>query len=143
MRIRRRRPAEEESLPLTPLIDVVFLLLIFFLTATSFHKKELDIKVTPPKASEGRAEAQSEETFRINIRSEEDRGLIIARGRTVDADELTDMLAEAAATNPRQSVIIRADRHAYSKRLVHVLNACRKARIRDDLVFIATQPEQR
>ena len=57
MRIQRRKE-EDEGLPLTPLIDVVFLLLIFFLTATSFHKKERDIKVDPPKATEGKAHAR-------------------------------------------------------------------------------------
>ena len=128
MRI-HRRTEEDEGLPLTPLIDVVFLLLIFFLTATSFHKKERDIQVDPPKASEGQARARREREITVNIRSEADGGFLVVDGRILSVEQLTERLVEAAQANPKQAVIIRGDKHAYHRRVVDVLNACKKAKI--------------
>jgi biopolymer transport protein ExbD len=139
MHIQRRRE-EDEGLPLTPLIDVVFLLLIFFLTATSFHKKERDIKVNPPKASEAKAETRRRREIVINVRSEADGGFIIVDGRMKSIQKLTDLLAKAAQDNPDQLVIIRGDKHAYHQRVVDVLNACRKAKITN--YYIAATPSE-
>jgi len=135
MRIQRRRE-EDEGLPLTPLIDVVFLLLIFFLTATSFHRKERDIKVTPPKATEAKARTERQREITINIRNEDDGGFIIVDGRTQSLQELVEFLAQAAKANAEQMVVIRGDKHAYHQRIVDVLNACKKANI--TRYFIAT-----
>ena len=112
VRIHRQREASEE-LPLTPLIDVVFLLLIFFLTATSFYKKEKDIKVDPPRATEGKAVAHKHREITVNIRNEEDGGFFVVDGRITPLPRLARMLAEAARANPRQTVILRGDKHAY------------------------------
>jgi biopolymer transport protein ExbD len=128
MRI-RRRPEEDEGLPLTPLIDVVFLLLIFFLTATSFYKKEKDIKVDPPRATEGKATARREREITVNVRNEDDGGFYVVDGRILSLPRLTDKLVEAARENPRQVVIIRGDKRAHHQKIVNVLNACKKAKI--------------
>ena len=135
MRIHRRRE-EDEGLPMTPLIDVVFLLLIFFLLSTSFYKKEKDIKVDPPRATEGKAVAHADREITVNIRGEQDGGLFVVDGRIVSLPALTDMLAAAARDNPRQTVIIRGDRRAYHQKVVDVLNACKKANVKH--YFIAT-----
>ena len=135
MRIQRRRE-EDEGLPLTPLIDVVFLLLIFFLTATSFHRKERDIKVTPPKATEAKARTERQREITINIRNEDDGGFIIVDGHTQSLQELVEFLTQAAKANSEQMVVIRGDKHAYHQRIVDVLNACKKANI--TRYFIAT-----
>ena len=139
MRIRRARE-ESEELPLTPLIDVVFLLLIFFLTATSFYKKEKDIKVDPPRATEGKAVAHKSREITVNIRNEDDGGFFVVDGRIITLQRLTERLADAAEANPRQTVIIRGDRRAYHQKVVDVLNACKKADITN--YFIATTFEQ-
>jgi len=139
MRIHRRHE-EDEGLPLTPLIDVVFLLLIFFLTATSFYKKEKDIKVDPPRATEGRAMPQQSSEITVNIRNEADGGFFVVDGRILALPSLTDLLTKAAANNPKQVVIIRGDKHAYHQKIVDVLNACKKAAI--SRYFIATSFEQ-
>ena len=139
MRIHRRRD-EDEGLPLTPLIDVVFLLLIFFLLSTSFYKKEKDIKVDPPRATEGKATARADREITVNIRGERDGGVFVVNGRIVALPALTRMLTDAARDNPRQTVIIRGDKQAYHQRVVDVLNACKKANITN--YFIATTFDQ-
>jgi biopolymer transport protein ExbD len=139
MRIRRRRE-ESEELPLTPLIDVVFLLLIFFLTATSFYKKEKDIKVDPPTATEAKATAHKHAEITVNIRGETDHCLISVDGNITDIPQLTRRLVQAARQNPRQVVIIRGDKRTYHQRVVDVLNACKKAKIAN--CYIATTVEE-
>ena len=139
MRIHRQRE-ESEELPLTPLIDVVFLLLIFFLTATSFYKKEKDIKVDPPRATEGKAVAHKHREITVNIRNENDGGFLVVDGRITSLPSLTDLLADAARDNPRQTVIIRGDKRAYHQKIVDVLNACKQANITN--YFIATTFEK-
>ena len=139
MQIRRQRE-ESEELPLTPLIDVVFLLLIFFLTATSFYKKEKDIKVDPPRATEGKAVAHKDREITVNIRNERQGGVLVVDDRIITLPRLTEMLSEAARRNPKQTVIIRGDKRAYHQRIVDVLNACKKADITN--YFIATTFDQ-
>ena len=139
MQIRRQRE-ESEELPLTPLIDVVFLLLIFFLTATSFYKKEKDIKVDPPRATEGKAVAHKDREITVNIRNEDDGGFFVVDGRIIALPRLTEMLSDAARDNPSLTVIIRGDKRAYHQKLVDVLNACKKADIKN--YFIATTFDQ-
>jgi biopolymer transport protein ExbD len=129
MHIHRQPAAEDEGIPMTPLIDCVFLLLIFFLTATSFHRKERDIKVNPPQASEAKAETPREREITVNVRSEEDGGFLVVSGRILSLDELTRMLTDAARANPHVVVNIRGDKRSYHQRVVDVLNACKKAHV--------------
>ena len=139
MRI-HRRPEESEELPLTPLIDVVFLLLIFFLTATTFYKKEKDIKVDPPRATEGKAQPRQQREITVNIRSEADGGFFVVDGRILSLPRLSELLVKEAGSDPDQVVIIRGDKHAWHQKIVDVLNACKKANVKH--YFIATTFDQ-
>ncbi len=121
---------------MTPLIDVVFQLLLFFLTATSFHKIEKDIKVEPPKASEGKATPQAAREITVNIRSETDGGFLVINEKILSIQQVTDRLVQGIKDNPNLVVIIRGDKHAYHQRVVDVLNACKKANVKH--YFIAT-----
>jgi len=124
---------------MTPLIDVVFQLLLFFLTATSFYKVEKDIKVDPPKASEGKATPQAAREITVNVRSEADGGFFVVNARIVSLQQLEDLLAQGVKANPNLVVIIRGDKHAYHQRIVDVLNACKKTNVKT--YFIATSFE--
>ncbi|HUT33405.1 MAG TPA: biopolymer transporter ExbD [Planctomycetota bacterium] len=135
MRIHRRRE-EDEGLPMTPLIDVVFQLLLFFLTATSFHRIEKDIKVDPPKASEGRSTQHPEREITVNVRSEADGGFLVINEKILTLEQVTRRLFQGVKDNPNLVVIIRGDKHAYHQRVVDVLNACKKANVKH--YFIAT-----
>ena len=139
MRI-QRRTQETEGLPLTPLIDVVFLLLIFFLTATSFYKKEKDIKVEPPRATEGKAVARAQQEITVNVRNEEDGGFFVVNNRILPLQKLEKLITDTVRENPELVVIIRGDKHAYHQKIVDVLNACKKANVKH--YFIATTYEQ-
>jgi biopolymer transport protein ExbD len=120
---------------LTPMIDMVFLLLIFFLVATRFEEEERSLEVQLPQASEAMPlTARPKELF-INIDAQ---GQYFVGGKFVRADELETLLHQAAADNPgRQTVIIRADRRAAWQHVVTAMNLCTKANIRDYRVTTA------
>lgn len=120
---------------LTPMIDMVFLLLIFFLIATRFEEEERSLEVQLPQASEAMPlTARPKEVF-INIDA---KGQYFVAGKFVAAGELEQILEQAAANNPgRQTVIIRADKRAVWQYVVTAMNLCNKVGIRDYRVTTA------
>lgn len=124
MKIDGRRTAEDEpTLNLTPMIDVVFQLLIFFMVATTFLDPEKEIEIELPEAVSG---APSDDVDEIIINIMED-GSIVLSGETVDDESLLARLKAAAQANPDLPVTIRADRLARHGRTVLVMDACSQA----------------
>ncbi len=118
-----------DSLSLTPLIDVVFLLLIFFLVATKFAEEEREMNVRLPEASEAMPLTSKPRELFVNIGA---NGRYYVSAKTVTLDELQPILQRAEVNNPgRASVIGRADGRCPWKYVVAVMNACQKAKIRD------------
>jgi len=118
-----------EGLSLTPLIDVVFLLLIFFLVATRFAEEEHEMDVAIPEASEARPQTSTPDSTCININAQ---GEYIINGKIVTLEQLYPILRSAWVNNPgRASVIIRADEQCRHGPVVAAMNACVKADIRD------------
>ena len=111
-------------LDLTPLIDVVFQLIIFFLVATEFDSEDRELDVTLPKASEARPlTAEPQEIF-VNIDKD---GHYFMDGKSRSLDEVETLLREAKVNNPlSQSVILRADKAVALDHVVAVMNLCNK-----------------
>ncbi len=118
-----------DGINLTPMIDCVFLLLIFFLVATKFEEAEREMKVVLPQASEAVPLTSRPKELIVNVDSE---GHFIVNRQTLSADALLNALLQAAANNPgRQKVLIRADKHCAWQHVAAVMDLCNKARIRD------------
>ncbi|MEX0939083.1 MAG: biopolymer transporter ExbD [Pirellulales bacterium] len=117
------------SLSLTPLIDVVFLLLIFFLVATRFEEEERELDIVLPQASEAKPLiAQPKELF-VNVT---ENGRYFVSGELLTEAGLETALKQAWMNNPgRQRVIIRADGNSRTKHIATVMNLCNRAGIRD------------
>jgi len=114
---------------LTPMIDCVFLLLIFFLVATRFAEEERELDVMLPDASEAQPLTSKPQELFINI---DENGQYYVTGKLLTLDELYPVLDRAWVNNPgRQSVIIRADKRCRWQSVVAAMNACRKCKIRD------------
>ncbi len=124
-----------ENLSMTPLIDIVFLLLIFFLVATRFAEEERELEVTLPEASEARPMTSKPRELFINIRypkNLDEPQRYYVTGEFLTLAQLEPVLQAAYVNNPgRASVIIRADRRVPWDYVVAVMNACNKAKIRD------------
>jgi biopolymer transport protein ExbD len=117
------------GLELTPMIDVVFLLMIFFLVASKLEEADRIIDVVLPKASAAKPLTSQPAEFIINIDRDGD---YYAGAKPVTLPELCALLVQAAADNPgRQQVIVRADENTLHKFVVGAMNACVQAGIED------------
>jgi biopolymer transport protein ExbD len=116
------------SLSLTPLIDVVFLLLIFFLVATRFEQEERELDLALAQASDAQPLIDKPEELFINVTQE---GKYYLGGQLVSRDALQRALTRAWMRNGNQQVVIRADKESRTKHVVSVMNMCNKANIRD------------
>lgn len=112
---------------MAPLIDVVFLLLVFFLVATTFYEAEKDITIRLAEATEGSERESITDLLVINIG---ESGLIVVNQRHYSASELEGLVTEHLAKNPDLATIIRCDRRARHAEFVKVLNLCERAGVR-------------
>ena len=113
-----------DGLGITPLIDVVFLLLIFFLVATRFAEEDRELDVPLPTASEAKPMMDQPKEIFININQ---RGQYFVEGKVMGPDEVETMLQQAVANNPlTQSVVIRADKRVQLQHAVSAMNLCQK-----------------
>ena len=123
------RPSEgPPTIELTPVIDVVFLLLIFFLVATTFHRTERELKIALPEAQTGGPISLALREIVINVRSD---GSVVVDGRDVDDAGLRTIVSDAVARNPDQKVTVRGDRAAAYEYVVRVLDACKASGIQE------------
>jgi biopolymer transport protein ExbD len=124
-----------DGINMTPMIDCVFLLLIFFLVATRFEEMEREMNVVLPQASEAMPLTSKPKELFVNV---DQQGHFIVRGERLTPQQLLAALQQAAANNPgRQTVIIRADKRCVWEHVVEVMNLCNKAQIRDYRVTTA------
>lgn len=117
------------SLSMTPLIDIVFLLLIFFLVTTRFSEEDHELEVMLPTASEAKPLVVKPKEIFINIDSE---GAYFLSNEQMTLDSMKSMLASADVNNPTgQTVVIRADKRCSWDSVVAAINACQQAGIHD------------
>ena len=117
------------GLDLTPMIDVVFLLMIFFLVASKLEEADRYIDVVLPKASAARPLTSQVLEFIVNI---DRNGSYFAGAKPVELAQLQRLLKQAVADNPqKQKVVVRADENTAHKFVVAAMNACVQAGIDD------------
>lgn len=109
---------------MTPLIDVVFLLLIFFLVATRLSQEDQELDVPLPSAANAQPMTVEPQELVVNIN---EQGAIFVNGQFLQEAEFEDVLRTAVANNPvGQSVSIRADRNVALQSPVTVMDICLK-----------------
>jgi biopolymer transport protein ExbD len=121
MRRQRRASVEEEEVNLTPMLDVVFIMLIFFIVTASFVK-ESGIDINRPNA----ATAVKKERGNILIAITPTGQIWIDR-RQVDVRSVRANIERLHAENPQGAVVIQADRESKNGLLVEVMDAAKLA----------------
>jgi biopolymer transport protein ExbD len=122
---------ENEEINMTPMLDVVFIMLIFFIVTATFVK-EAGIDVNRPEA------ATAVQKKRANILvAISDKGEIWINKRQVDVRAVQANIERLHAENPQGSVVIQADKLATTETLIKVMDASRSAGVFD--VSIAAQ----
>ena len=121
-RNRRTRPTD---LNITPLIDMVFILLIFFIVTTSFVK-ESGVSVERPVAKT--AVTQEKTSLMIGLDKE---GTIFIQGRSVDIRSVRTQIERFLAETPEGSVVVVADKASQTGIVIQILDECRLAGVKN------------
>jgi biopolymer transport protein ExbD len=131
-------PEEDYNLPLTSMVDVVFLLLIFFMVSTSFIEftRRLDIRL--PEAKAGTATEERGRQLLVEVGEE---GRITLNGKEVTLAALESEL-EATRGVPGRTALIRADGRLPYGLIIHIMGICRAAGILDISVAVQGPPEK-
>ncbi len=139
MNFRDRIPPQKTDFQIAPMIDVVFLLLIFFIVTLKFATFENDLKVSVPAAREGAQSERSIGEIVVNVR---DDGSIVLNRAVISEEELRDKLARIAKKYKDQAVILRGDGEASYTSIIRVLDICQAASIWN-VAFATTTPRKK
>ncbi len=137
MKFGRQIQEETDSIQMAPLIDIVFLTLVFFMVTSVYATMESEVDITLPTADSGHQNDRSQGEIFINLK---DDGTIILNHKEHSVDELQDVLYRVAEYFPGGSVIIRGDRAAALGSAIAILDCCRKADIQN-VSFAAIEEE--
>ena len=131
---KRHAKTEEAEINITPMLDIVFIMLIFFIVTTSFTK-ETGAAITKPVAEQ--AIALRNGTILIGVRSNDD---IWMNKRLIELREVRSMVEQAKAENPKGSVVIVADKDSRIGTVTLVMDQVKMAGI-EGIAISAENPE--
>ena len=119
---------EQPTLNLTPMIDIVFLLIIFFMLGTKFTELERKIALRVPEVTAGGALTAAPQRRIVNVYRD---GTIWLDQQPVTLDQLIEQLAAARSQYEDLGVLIRGDAKGEFQAVAAALNACKQAGIRE------------
>ena len=121
MNLRTRAMPQHPGIQLAPLVDVLLLLLIFFLMTWNAARNENELDVKVPKASAAKEKMAPIGDVIVNVKAD---GNVVVNRRNLSTAELTDLLKGLVQLNADQAVVIRGDEAGAYKNIVNVLNIC-------------------
>ena len=124
MNLRSRAIPQHPGIQLAPLVDVLLLLLIFFLMTWNAARNENELDVKVPKASSAKDKMAPIGDVIVNVKAD---GNVVVNRRTLSSSELTELLKGLVQLNSDQAVVIRGDEAGAYKNIVNVLNICSEA----------------
>jgi biopolymer transport protein ExbD len=126
MNFRRHAKPEVFGFQIAPMVDILLVLLVFFIVTWNFSlsEKELDVKI--PTATNAKDTDPYVGQVVVNVKTD---GSLVFNRQPIGPDELVAKLRELAKLYPDQAVILRGDQNANYKSIVNVLDLCRQANI--------------
>jgi len=132
MRLRRHTQQDEPQIDLTPMLDIVFIMLIFFIVSTSFIRSS-GIEVDPPVAASARPQTTAVVEVAIDA-----NGQLHVAGQQVDAERLVAHVKQQLSHQPGSSVLLRADERVTHGVVIASLDRLRLGGI--EQVALAAEP---
>ena len=124
MNLRKHAAIQHPGIQLAPLVDVLMLLLIFFLLTWNAARTENELDVKVPKASAAKEQSRPIGDVVVNVKSD---GNVVVNRRTLNGDELGELLRGLVQLDAEQAVVIRGDEAGQYKNIIDVLNICSQA----------------
>ena len=137
MKFKTDNRSKAPTLAMTSMLDVIFLLLCFFVTVSVFSQWESEISIKLPNAKTSQEPERLPGEIIVNLTRE---GKVRVNGGDMPLGELKLRLAKISKFYPGQPVIIRADREVKYESLVEVIDTCREADVWN--FSLATEGEQ-
>ena len=126
MRFGNRTKSKAPGVSLTSMLDVIFLLLCFFVTVSVYSQWENEISIKLPDAATSDEPNCLPGEIVVNLAKD---GKVTVNGVVRTLDELQERLAKVATFYPDQAVIVRADKDVRYETLVGLIDACRAANV--------------
>lgn len=128
-------PLDEPGINLTSMLDVVMLLIIFFMLGTQFTEDEREYDIQLPTVADTAALTGQPDEIVVNV---QENGTITVKSESKSLAELESMLKDARERFPGQSVVIRGDGRIPYQQMMDVMSAVRKSGIRN--LSLANRP---
>ena len=133
MRLNLSAAVEEAKIDMTPMIDAVFLLLIFFMITTTLGRKESDLGITLPGTMEQGSALEMPDEQIIEVQA---RGEVILNGKLFEGKEMPELIKtlvryrlSSEAAHNKAMITVQAEDNASYDRVIDVLNSCAGASI--------------
>ena len=138
MRIRSRDKDQGEIINISSMIDVMFILIIFFLVTTTFKEEEVDHLVKLPVESRNQSLTQTAgNLIKVNIR---ESGEFVVMGQQVTEEGLTKWMDEEVEKKPEIKVLVRCDKESKHLYLANVLSICKFVGVKESHIMV--KPEK-
>ena len=136
MRIRSSSTESSEVINMTSLLDVLFILIIFFLVTTTFKQLEDDRRVELPVDQRNQAMAnKAGDVVKINIRKS---GAYVIMAKPVTEEMVEKTMEDAVGKRPEVKVMIRVDKETMHLYLANVLSICKFVGVKDTHIMVKT-----
>ena len=124
MKFKRRTRSRPAALALTSMLDVIFLLLCFFVTASVFSQWESEVTISLPSASSSETPGRLPGEVILNVAKD---GSVTVNAQRLTLSDLEGRLRKVAEFYPGQPVVLRADKATSYSSLMSVIDTCRNA----------------
>jgi biopolymer transport protein ExbD len=126
MKFRKRHAPNVIGFQIAPMVDILLVLLCFFIITWSFARKEMELDVKVPSAQSAK---ESNPVINQTVLNVKEDGSVVWNRKATSLEELSTRLKQLANLYPDYAIILRGDERADYKYIVNVLDVCRDANI--------------
>ena len=138
MNFMKNKRSRAPAVQMASLMDIVFLLLCFFVTSSVFSQWETEVAITLPTAKSATIPGRMPGEIILNLNAD---GKVSVNGHALSLEEVTKRLTRIAENFPGQPVVIRADKTVPYEKLMSLIDACRSANVWN--FSLATEDEEK
>ena len=128
MNFRKNKRSSAPTVQMASLMDIIFLLLCFFVTSSVFSQWEMEVDLSLPTAKSATIPGRTPGEIILNLKED---GRVSVEQRILSLEEITPWLSRIVEFHPGQQVVIRADKACSYEKFMALIDACRSANVRD------------